>query len=73
MRLIVNRFTDTQTDWHIDKQIARKRKKPKTPTLCWSILVNAGLPDTTYLYYPLQVEGVSLKGTLLPVSIQQKI
>ena len=29
-------------------------------------VVNAGPPDTEYLYYPLHVEGVTLKGSLLP-------
>ena len=33
-------------------------------------VVNAGPPDTEYLYYPLDVEGVTLKGSLLPASIQ---
>ena len=28
--------------------------------------VNAGTPDTEHLYYPLDVEGVTLKGLLLP-------
>ena len=27
-------------------------------------------PDTEYLYYPLDVEGVTLKGSLLPTSIR---
>ena len=29
-------------------------------------VVNAGPPDTKYLYYPLDVEGINLKGSLLP-------
>ena len=29
-------------------------------------VVNAGPPDVEYLYYPLDVEGVTLKGSLLP-------
>ena len=28
-------------------------------------------PDTEYLYYPLDVEGVTLKGSLLPAHIRQ--
>ena len=28
--------------------------------------VNAAPPDTEYLYYPLDVEGITLKGSLLP-------
>ena len=31
-----------------------------------NIVVNADPPDTAYLYYPLDVEGVTLKGSLLP-------
>ena len=40
-----------------------KSKNLKKPTLS---VVNAGPPDTEYLYYPLDVEGVTLKGSLLP-------
>ena len=29
-------------------------------------VVNAGPPDAEYLYYPPDVEGVTLKGSLLP-------
>ena len=29
-------------------------------------VINAGPPDTGYLYYPLDVKGVTLKGLLLP-------
>ena len=32
-------------------------------------VVNVGPPDTEYLYYPLEVEGVTLKGSLLPAHI----
>ena len=41
----------------------KKEENLKNPTL-----VNAGPPDTEYLYYPLDVEGVTLKGSLLPAS-----
>ena len=37
----------------------KKKKYLKIP------IVNAGPPDTEYLYYPLDVEGVTLKGSLL--------
>ena len=40
----------------------QKRKKSKNS----NTVVNAGPPDTEYLYYPLDVEGVTLKGPLLP-------
>ena len=41
----------------------KKSKNLKKPTLS---AVNAGPPDTEYLYYPLHVQGVTLKGSLLP-------
>ena len=31
-------------------------------------IFNTGPPDTDYLYYPLNVEGVILKGSLLPAN-----
>ena len=40
----------------------QKGKKSKNT----NTVVNAGPPDTEYLYYPLDVEGVTLKGSLLP-------
>ena len=42
----------------------QKRKKSKNT----NTVVNAGPPDTEYLYYPLDVEGVTLKSSLLPAS-----
>ena len=65
MRLIVNRCTDPQTDTRqTDRhKIEKKIKKNNTP-------VNAGPQDTEYLYYPIDVEGVTLTGSLLPASIQ---
>ena len=42
----------------------KKSKDLKKPALS---VVNAGPPDTEYLYYyPLDGEGVTLKGSLLP-------
>ena len=32
---------------------------------------NAGPPDTNYLYYPQYMEGITLKGSLLPACIIQ--
>ena len=29
-------------------------------------VANAGTPDTEYLYYPLNVESITQKGSLLP-------
>ena len=45
----------------------KKSKNLKKPTMS---VVNAGPPDTEYLYYPLEVEGVTLKGSLLPAHIR---
>ena len=45
----------------------KKSKNLKTPTLS---VVNPGPPDTEYPYYPLNVEGVTLKGSLLPAHIR---
>ena len=39
-----------------------KRKKPSLS------IVNAGPLDIMYLYYPLNVEGVTLTGSLLPAN-----
>ena len=33
-------------------------------------VVNAGPPDTECLYYPLDVEGITLKGSLSPAHIR---
>ena len=42
----------------------KKSKDLKKPALS---VVNAGPPDTEYLYYyPLDGEGVTFKGSLLP-------
>ena len=49
--------------------IKKKNKIKKNST----VVVNAGPPDTEYLYYPLDVEGVTLKGSLLPANIKQII
>ena len=45
----------------------KKSKNLKKATLS---VVNAGPPDTEYLYYSLGVEGVTLKGSLLPAHIR---
>ena len=47
---------DSQIQFHI-------KLKHKKPSLS---IVNAGPPDIMYLYYPLNVEGVTLMGSLLP-------
>ena len=61
--------THRYTDWLTDKQTyEQKSKNMKKPTMS---VVNAGSSDTEYLYYPLDVEGVTLKGSLLPAHIRQ--
>ena len=67
LRCIANRPIDTQTDWHIGKLMGTKKKNLKKSTLS---VVNADPLDTEYLYYPLDVEGVTLKGSLLPANIR---
>ena len=56
------RLTDTQANWWTQK--SKNLKK-----LALSV-VGAGAPDTKYLYYPLHVDGVTLKGSLLPAHIR---
>ena len=60
---------DEKTDRQEDKQWDTKLKKKnlRKPTLS---VVNAGSPDTEYLYYPLNVEVVPQKGSLLPAYIR---
>ena len=68
------KWTSRQKDRQID--IKRNLADLKNPTLWVSqILVNAGvanagLPDTTCLYYP-HLEGVTQKGSLWPAWINQ--
>ena len=60
---MVNRRTDmTQT-----KRWTQKGKKSKKT----NTVVNAASSDTEYLYYPLDVEGVTLKVSLLPASTRK--
>ena len=57
-----NRLTDTLANlW------TQKSKNLKKPTMS---VVNAGLPDTESLYYPLYVEDVILKSSLSPAHIR---
>ena len=43
----------------------KKTKNLKKTTLSF---VNVGHPDTEYLHYPLDVQGLTLKGSLLPAA-----
>ena len=57
-----HRLTDTLANlW------TQKSKNLKKSTMS---VVNAGPPDTECLYYPLDVEGVTLKGSLSPAHIR---
>ena len=46
----------------------KKKKKKKKKIKKINTVVKAGPPDTEYLYHPLDVEGVTLKGSLFPAS-----
>ena len=60
--------TDEKSDRHEDKRWPQKeRKNLKKPIL---FVVNAGSPDTKYLHYLLNVEGVTQKSSLLPRHIR---
>ena len=59
----VQKLTDMKTSSWTQKQ----RKILKNQHCLLSMLVP---PDTEYLYYPLNVEGVTQKGSLLPAYIR---
>ena len=65
------RIDCTQTKKLTEMKTSRWTQKQKK-SLKTNAVVNAGLPDTEYLYYPLNVEGVTQKGSLLPTHIKQK-
>ena len=49
----------------MDQEMDTKKKKRNLKN---QHFVNVSAPDTEYLYYSLDVEGVSLKWSLLPPS-----
>ena len=53
------------TEMKTNRWTQKQKKSLKTKTA-----VNAGPPDTEYLYYPLIAEGVTQKGSLLPAHIR---
>ena len=60
--------THRYIDWLTNRQTyEHEKEKFKKPTLS---VVNDGAPDTEDLYYPLDVEGVTLKGSLLVADIR---
>ena len=59
---IANRRADTETNIETNRWTQKSKNLYKTNTA----VVNAGPPDTQYLYYQLDVEDVTLMGSLLP-------
>ena len=59
--------TKKLTEMKTNRWPQKQKKSLKTNTD-----VNAGPPYTEHLYYPLNVEGVTQKGSLLPAHIRQK-
>ena len=61
--------TQRDTEWPTHRQAEEHtKKKSKKPILP---VFNAGPSNTEHLYYALDVEGVTLKGSLLPAHIRQ--
>ena len=60
-----HRVTDTLANLWTKKSKNLKKKNKKK--VCF---VNAGPPDTGCLSYPLDVQGFTLKGSLLPAHIR---
>ena len=65
------RIDCTQTKKLTEMKTNRWTQKQKT-SLKTNTVVNVGLPDIEYLYYPLNIEGVTQKGSLLPAHIREK-
>ena len=64
----INCTKKEKTDWQEDKQLDTKTKKNvKKPIMP---VVSGGPPDTEYWYHPLNVEGVTQKGSLSPAYIR---
>ena len=60
--------TERHTDWLTQaNRWTQKNKNIKKQKLA---IVNTGSPDTDCLYCPVDVEGVTLKGSLLPDNIR---
>ena len=69
IRLTTFRIDCTQTKKLTEMKTNRWTQKQKK-SLKTNTVFNAGPPDTEYLYYPLNVEGVTQKGSLLPAHIR---
>ena len=69
IRLKDFRINCTQTKKLTEMKTNRWTQKQKK-SLKINTVVNAGPPDTEYLYYPLNVESVTQKGSLLPAHIR---
>ena len=72
IRLKNFRIDCTQTKKLTEMKTSRWTQKQKR-SLKTNAVVNAGLQDTGYLYYQLNVEGVTQKGSLLPAHCCQLI
>ena len=72
IRLKNFRIDCTQTKKLTEMKTSRWTQKQKR-SLKTNAVVNAGLQDTGYLYYPLNLEGVTQKGSLLPAHYCQLI
>ena len=68
-KILENRLPNNEkTDRHEENRWPQKqRKNLKKPTLS---VVNVGPPDKEYLHYPLDVEGVTQKNSLLRAHIR---
>ena len=63
IRLTTFRIDCTQTKKLTEMKTNRWTQKQKK-SLKTNTVVNTGPPDTEYLYYPLDVKGVTQKGSL---------
>ena len=63
-RLHRDETSDRHEDKHMDTKTKQKYQKTTLP------VVDAGSPDPDYLYYPLNVDIVTQKGSLVPANIR---
>ena len=72
--LIVIRFKNFRIDYTQMKKLMEMKtsrwEQEQKKSLKTNTVLNAGPPDTEYLYYPLNVEGITQKGSLLPAHIR---
>ena len=72
--IVIIRFTNFRIDCTQMKKLTEMKTSRWTQeqkkSLKTNTVVNASPPDTEYLYYPLNVEGITQKGSLLPAHIR---